>query len=157
MSAIVQCHPHPNPHQTPLQPGAGLDSAAPSNPISEKKRTPPAFPTYLKASHLPTRKELGEGVGEFPERVARQDSVMIGFATDAATPIRIDTDTSWAHTAKKTAAPFQQSVTPKPVKFPHQPGQNPLPIRGFLKCQSGWSKTAFKPSNSGVGVQLEGY
>ena len=84
---------------------------------------------------------------------------MIGLATDAATPIRKDTDTSWAHTAKKTAAPFQQSVSspPKPVKFLHQPGQNPLPIRGFSKCRSGWSKTAFKPLDSGVGVQLEGY
>jgi hypothetical protein len=60
---------------------------------------------------------------------------MIGFATDDATPTRIDTGTSWAHTAKETAAPFQQSVSspPKPVKFPSPTRPEPFTHKGFLE------------------------
>jgi hypothetical protein len=68
---------------------------------------------------------------------------MIGLATDAATPIRKDTDTSWAHTAKETAAPFQQSVSspPKPVNFPSPTRPEPFTYKGFLEISVWLVKT----------------
>jgi len=95
MSAIVGCHPHPNPHQTPPQPGHA-SSAQPGttqNRREEANTTRPSPPTR-KTGTLHTHKEPGEGVGESPERVADQDWVMIGFTTHPATPTRIDTGTS---------------------------------------------------------------
>ena len=166
MSAIVQCHPHPNPHQTPHQPWARLNCASTAQPPatesprrSEHRR--PSRPTR-KASPLPIRKELGEGVGDSPERVARQDSAMIGFATHPAMPTRKDTDTSWAHTAKETAAPFQQSVSspPKPVKSPSPTRPEPFTHKGILEMSVGPVKNRLQPARlrcrSAVGGLLTG-
>ena len=163
MSAIVQCHPHPNPHQTPLQPGAasGWSPQQPESPRRSEHRRP--SPPTRKASPLPIRKELGEGVGDSLERVARQDSTMIGFATHAATPIRMDTDTSWAHTAKETAAPFQQSVSspPKPVEFPSPTRPEPFTHKGFLETSVWLVKNRLQAvqlrSRSAVGGLLTGH
>ena len=102
--------PSPKPSPDPSPTGAGLDFAACDNPESPTKANTASLPDQTqKASPLRTHEELGEGVGESLERVAHQDWAMIGFATDDATPIRVDTDNSWAHTAKETASPFQQS------------------------------------------------
>ena len=126
--------PEPSPNPSPTRGRPRLRS--PQQPESSRRseHRQPSPPTR-KASPLPARKELGEGVGETLERVAHQDSVMIRLATHPAMPTRIDTDTSWAHTAKETAAPFQQSVSspPKPMKFPSPTRPEPFTHKGFLE------------------------
>ena len=69
---------------------------------------------------------------------------MIGLATHPAMPIRIDTDTSWAHTAKETAAPFRQSVSspPKPVTFPSPTRPEPFTRKGLLEMSVWLIKSA---------------
>ena len=44
-------------------------------------------------------------------------------------------DSSWAHAAKETAAPFQQSVSspPTPVKLPSPTRPEPFTHKGFLE------------------------
>ena len=113
MSAIVQCHPHPNPHQTPLQPGACLDFAARSNPRNREKATLPVIPTEL----VPIRKELGEGVGESSERVTNQNEAMIGPNPMTLRRARWIPIEKSIHTAAETTTPCQTSVT-TPVRNP---------------------------------------
>ena len=80
--------PEPSPDPSPTRGKPRLRSPQqPESPRRIEHRQP--SPPTRKASPLPIRKELGEGVGDSPERVARQDSVMIGLATHPATPTRI--------------------------------------------------------------------
>ena len=55
---------------------------------------------------------------------------MIGFTTHSAMPTRMETDASWTHTAKETAAPFQQSC--KNLSNRSQSTEKPLDPRGYF-------------------------
>ena len=132
MSAIVQCHPH----QTPLQPGACLDSAACSNPNRREEVNTAGLPRRPEKPTLSAHIRNLVRVSVIRRRESpAKIRPMIGLATHAAMPIRKDTDTSWAHSAKETAAPFQQSVSspPKPVTFASPTRPEPFTHKGFLE------------------------
>lgn len=92
-------------------------SQPPATRVTQKKRTPPAFPTDLKSRPLPTRKELGDGVGESPERVTNQNEAMIGPKSMTPRQARWTPIEKSIHTAIETTTPCQASVS-NPVKNP---------------------------------------
>ena len=87
----------------------------PEQPRRSEHRRP--SPPTRKASPLPARRELGEGVGEFPERVTHQESAMIGPKTMTPRRARWTPTEKSIHTAIETTTPCQTSVT-TPVKNP---------------------------------------